>query len=58
MDDHHQNKCMACSCPCDMHKEHTHHEEDHNMDHEEGHEKGGCMACSCPCDEHKEHNHE
>ena len=19
-----QNNCMACSCPCDMHKEHSH----------------------------------
>lgn len=22
--DQQQNTCMACSCPCEMHKEHTH----------------------------------
>lgn len=40
------NKCMACECPCDEHKEHTH-----------GQEENKCMACKCPCDEHKEHTH-
>ena len=40
------NKCMACKCPCDEHKEHTH-----------GQEENKCMACKCPCDEHKEHTH-
>lgn len=48
-----KNTCMACSCPCDMHKEHTHGDEHKD----EGKEEGVCMACSCPCDEHKEHTH-
>lgn len=52
MHDEHQkddkDTCMACSCPCDMHKEHTHDDEHHAKK---------CMACECPCDEHKEHNH-
>lgn len=43
--------CMACSCPCDMHKEHTHGDKSKHED------KNICMACSCPCDEHKEHTH-
>ena len=40
------NKCMACECPCDEHKEHTH-----------GQAEEKCKACACPCDEHKEHTH-
>ena len=40
-----KEKCMACECPCDEHKEHTHDEKK-------------CMACECPCDEHKEHAHD
>lgn len=43
-----KNKCVACECPCDMHKEHTHGKDD----------KGAkCMACECPCEKHKVHNH-
>lgn len=28
-----QNACMACSCPCEMHKEHNHptQQEEHSM---------------------------
>lgn len=40
--------CMACSCPCDEHPEHT---------HVDAGEKNVCVACSCPCEEHKEHTH-
>ena len=47
-----KSNCMACSCPCEMHKEHTHEGEKKNE------EKSVCMACSCPCDEHKEHTHQ
>lgn len=47
-----KSTCMACSCPCDAHKEHTH--KDDESQHEE---KNVCMACSCQCDEHKEHVH-
>lgn len=48
-DDPENKTCVACSCPCDAHKEHSHHDAD---------EKKVCLACSCPCDEHKEHSHE
>jgi len=40
-----ENKCMACACPCEKHKEHTCGKENK------------CMACECPCEEHTEHNH-
>lgn len=37
--------CMACSCPCEMHKEHNHHDEEKH-----GEEK----ACSSCGHEHKQ----
>lgn len=40
MNDQNQNTCMACSCPCEMHKEHNHPTE------QAGGQQGYSMACS------------
>lgn len=52
-DSNHKNTCMACKCPCEMHKEHTCEEHGHKKESE-----NVCMACECPCDKHTEHTHD
>ena len=54
MDNEHMDKeCMACSCPCDTHKEHTHmmSDEDGGKTCSDcGHEHnadGTCPQCEC-----------
>ena len=48
-----KEKCMACECPCEEHKEHTHgqegggHEEHHaEGEHHEEKPSGVCEKCS------------
>ncbi len=44
--------CMACSCPCEMHKEHNHPIEE--MGKQEKHEESkSCSTCGMP---HKQDN--
>lgn len=39
-----KNTCMACSCPCEMHKEHNHPVE--GAEKHEGHEDSkSCSTC-------------
>lgn len=46
--------CMACSCPCEIHKEHNHPVEDKNKSeakacHMCGHEHTADGSCDCGC---------
>ncbi|MBI2670178.1 MAG: hypothetical protein HYX20_03470 [Candidatus Yanofskybacteria bacterium] len=56
MNQNHNQKseeCMACSCPCEMHKEHNHPVEEMG-EHEKHHEESKtCSTCGAP---HKQDN--
>ncbi len=45
--------CMACSCPCDMHKEHTHDKKDGESSAKKcetcGHEQKADGSSDCGC---------
>ena len=45
--------CMACSCPCDEHKEHTHDKKDNEGSAKKceacGHEHKSNGTCDCGC---------
>lgn len=46
--DEKHEKCMACECPCDEHKEHNHpveHKKCEHCGHE--HHEGGHCDCGC-----------
>lgn len=45
-----KNTCMACSCPCEMHKEHNHPVDDKH-EHEKHEEIKSCSTCG---QEHKQ----
>ncbi len=44
-DKNHKNTCMACTCPCEIHKEHNH--------PAEGSEKPAAKVCQMCGHEHK-----
>jgi hypothetical protein len=48
-----KNTCMACSCPCDMHKEHNHPTEGEKSEAKVckmcGHEYKADGSCDCGC---------
>ena len=43
-----KEKCMACECPCEDHKEHTHEHAEHHAEGEHHEEKpsGACEKCT------------
>lgn len=43
------NVCMACECPCDMHKEHTHDKKEQKTCSMCGHEHTSDGSCDCGC---------
>lgn len=49
MNDQNQNACMACSCPCDMHKEHDHSTQQGDKCDKCGHEHKAGQKCDCGC---------